>query len=281
MPGLALAGFVAAAGAEPSAERGEYVFRATGGCSCHTNAAAGGALMAGGRPIATPFGAVYSTNITPDVETGIGAWSDRDFTVAMTEGVGPDGTHFFPAFPYTSFTRMTEEDLLDLKAYLFTLSPVSNATPPPDIPLHRGWRAGVAAWNFLYFSPGTFAPEPDSSEAWNRGNYLATALGHCAECHTPRDFLGGMRRDLAYAGTSAGPEGEAAPNITPNDYTGGGGWNSVDMVWFLQTGLKPDGDSASGTMMELIENGYQYMTEEDLAALALYLQSLAPIGSSP
>jgi mono/diheme cytochrome c family protein len=276
----AIVGIAAATvwGQEPSAvQRGAYIFRAAGGCTCHTDHENDDALMAGGRPIDTPFGRVYSTNITPDAKTGIGNWSDADFLQAMTEGVGPKGVHYYPAFPYTAFTRMTKQDVLDLKAYLFSLPPVEQATKPPDLMFPLGWRLSLVAWKWLYFQPGTFAPDPSQSPEWNRGAYLATALGHCDECHTPRNLLGGLQTDMSYAGSVDGPQGELAPNITPDAATGIGEWSIPDIVWFLQTGFKPDGDDAQGLMSELIDNGFKHLTEADLRAIAVYLQSLKPI----
>jgi mono/diheme cytochrome c family protein len=258
-------------------ERGAYVFRAAGGCSCHTDVKNEGAFMAGGRPIATPFGIIYSTNITPDSETGIGAWSDEDFLRAMTLGVGPSGEQYFPVFPYTSFTRMTRQDVLDLKAYLFSIPPVEQANKPPELQAPFGWRFGVRVWKWLYFQPGTLQPDPDQSPQWNRGAYLAQALGHCSECHTPRNLMGGLQKGRRHAGTVDGPDGELAPNITPDKATGIGSWSLADLVWFLQMGLKPDGDDTQGLMSELIETGYTHLSEDDLAAIAVYIRSLPPI----
>jgi mono/diheme cytochrome c family protein len=258
-------------------QRGEYVFKASGGCSCHTDAKNNGSFMAGGRPIKTPFGSVYSTNITPAPNTGIGKWSDADFLKAMTEGVGPDGTHYFPVFPYTSFTKMTQQDVLDLKAYLFSIPAVEQANKPPDLLPPFGWRLNIRLWKWLYFRPGALPPDTTQSPAWNRGAYLATALGHCDECHTPRNLLGGLKTHMRYAGAVDGPEGELAPNITPDTKTGIGTWSLPDVVWFLQTGFKPDGDDAQGLMSELIDQGYKHLTEADLQALAAYLRTLKPI----
>jgi mono/diheme cytochrome c family protein len=233
--------------------------------------------MAGGRPIATPFGSIYSTNITPDSETGIGAWSDEDFVRAMTRGVGPKGEQYFPVFPYTSFTRMSRRDLLDLKAYLFSITPVTQANRQHELQAPFGWRIGVRAWKLLYFRPGPLQSDPDQSPQWNRGAYLARALGHCEECHTPRNLFGGLRKDSRHAGTVDGPDGELAPNITPDQDTGIGSWSSADLVWFLQMGFKPDGDDTQGLMSELIETGYSHLGEDDLQAIADYILSLPPI----
>lgn len=265
-------------GQEPSAaQRGEYIFHAAGGCSCHTDFENKGAFLAGTRPIKTPFGQVYSTNITPDPKTGIGNWSDDDFITAIRKGVAPNGAHYFPVFPYTSFTRMTDKDILDMKAYLFSVLSVEQENRPPDMIPPFGWRFGLVVWKWLYFRSGPFQPNPAQSQEWNRGAYLSKALGHCAECHTPRNLMGGLKSKMYYAGSVDGPEGQLAPNITPDEKTGIGEWSIPDMVWFLQTGLKPDGDDAQGLMREVIEKGLKYLTEADLKAIAVYLRSLKPI----
>lgn len=263
--------------AQEAVKRGEYIFRASGGCSCHTDVKNKGAFMAGGRPIATPFGRVYATNITPDPHTGIGSWDDATFINAMTQGVSPDGAHYFPVFPYTSFTRMTKQDLLDLKAYLFSLPAVSKKNPPLELRFPFGWRGGVAVWKWRFFRPGPYQPQPDQSAEWNRGAYLVTAVAHCGECHTPRNFMGGPKKSMDYAGSLDGPEGELAPNITPDEKTGIGDWSIADIVWFLQNGFKPDGDDTQGLMSELIDHGYQYLSPADAQAIAVYLKSLPPI----
>ncbi len=269
--------WVAVAQAQSPVERGEYLFRASGGCSCHTDLANGGAFMAGGRAIETPFGSIYATNITPDVETGIGRWSDADFVRAMREGIAPDGSHYYPVFPYTSFARMRERDILDLKAYLFSLPAVRKENPTNELPPPFSWRFTLSLWKILHFSEGEQQIDTSRSAQWNRGAYVVEALAHCAECHTPRTATGGLLGDMAFAGSVEGPEGEWAPNITPDSTTGVGTWSKPDMTWYLQTGLEPDGDSAQGLMWEVIEQGYQHLSEDDLDAVATYLQSLKPI----
>jgi mono/diheme cytochrome c family protein len=277
---LVLVGFAVlpAWGDESTAiQRGRAVLQAAGGCSCHTDDKHSGAFLAGGRPIKTPFGTIYSTNITPAPQTGIGTWSEADFRRAMTQGVGPDGRHYFPVFPYTSFTRMTDQDVQDLQAYVFSVPPVEQANKPAELRFPFGWRAGLVVWRWLNFHPGTFQPRSEQSAEWNRGAYLASAPGHCAECHTPRNWLGGLKTAMAYAGAADGPEGELAPNITPDEATGIGTWSVADIVWFLQTGFKPDGDDAQGLMSVMIDNGYKHLPEADLRAIAVYLRSLPPI----
>lgn len=258
-------------------QRGTQVFQASGGCGCHTDLKQSGPVMAGGRPLKTPFGTVYSTNITPAPHTGIGAWSDMDFLKAMTQGLGPKVGHYLPVFPYTSFTNMTATDVRDLKAYLFSLPPVEQANKPHDLPFPFSWRFPLLFWKWLFFRPGPFQPQAAQSAEWNRGAYLTTALSHCGECHTPRNFLGGLKQSMAYAGSVDGPEGELAPNITPDPETGIGNWSTADMVWYLQTGLKPDGDDTQGLMSEVIEHGYKHLPENDLRAIAVYLRTRLPI----
>lgn len=257
--------------------RGEYIFRATGGCSCHTDIKSGGDFLAGGRPLNTPFGIFYSPNITPDAETGIGAWSGADFVRAITEGVSPDGAHYFPVFPYTAFTGMSAADLADLKAYLDTVPPVRRPNQSHDVDPPFGWRFTVGPWKQLFFEPGAFQPRPDRSALWNRGAYLATALAHCSECHTPRNRLGGLEREKWFAGTEQGPDGRRVPNITPHGETGIGRWDGDDVAALLKTGLKPDYDDVQGAMEEAIDQGYKYLTDEDRAAIADYVMSLTPI----
>jgi mono/diheme cytochrome c family protein len=257
--------------------RGEYVYRAGGGCTCHKDPESETLSLAGGRPIKTPFGTIYGTNITPDRDAGIGAWSDLDFIRAMREGESPEGEPYYPVFPYTSFTGMTDRDLLDLKAYLFSLPAASKEDRPPEFGFPYNARSSVRVWRGLNFDPKRFEPDPGRSEEWNRGAYLSQALAHCGECHTPRTFMGATDEDLYYAGSAEGPEGELAPNITPDKETGIGGWSVPDIVWFLQTSFKPDGDDAQGLMGEVVEHGYRHLEESDLKAIAQYLVSLPPI----
>jgi mono/diheme cytochrome c family protein len=261
-------------------ERGQSVFFATGGCSCHTNYPGEGSdapLLAGGRALTTPFGVFYSTNITNDPETGLGRWTDADFIRAMREGLSPDGEHYFPVFPYPAFTGLRDADLEDLFAYLKSIPVVVRANRAPGAPFPFSWRATLIGWKWMNFEAKRLLEEPDKDAAWNRGNYLVTAAAHCGECHTPRTLTGGLDRSLRLAGSEDGPEGELVPNITPHNNTGIGKWSAPDLVWYLQTGLKPDGDDSQGLMSEVIEHGYSNLPREDLAAIATYLQSIEPI----
>jgi len=257
--------------------RGEAVFHAAGGCSCHTDRPSHGPSLAGGRAIKVPFGTFYSTNITPDRETGIGAWSEQDFVRSMREGVAPDGSSYFPVFPYTSFTRMSDADLSDLWTYLSAQPAVARANRRHEVRAPYGWRVLLPLWKWMYFRAGPSPPDPARPAQWNRGAYLVRGPGHCAECHTSRNRFGAIREDLQLAGAADGPEGERAPNITPDPETGIGEWRSQDIVWLLQTGAKPDGDSVQGLMAEEIELGTEHLPPEDLEAIALYLRSLPPI----
>ena len=261
-------------------EKGKYIFHASGGCSCHTDTKNDGAFLAGGRPINTPFGTFFGTNISPDPATGIGKWTDEDFVRAMTKGLSPEGNHYFPVFPYTSFHNITQEDLIALKAYLFSIPAVNQKNIPHDLILPFGRQALLMIWKNMVWSPQTFISNPEQTKSWNRGAYIAQALAHCGECHTPRNLLGGLKTYLHFSGSKEGPEGELAPNITPHKITGIGDWTKVDISYFLETGMKPDGDYTQGLMAEVIEHGYYYLKVEDLDAVAEYLISLLPINNN-
>ena len=261
-------------------EKGKYIFHASGGCSCHTDTKNDSELLSGGRPINTPFGTFFGTNITPDTATGIGKWTDEDFVRAMTKGLSPEGNHYFPVFPYTSFHNITQEDLIALKAYLFSIPAVNQKNIPHDLILPFGRQALLMIWKNVVWSPQTFISNPEQTKSWNRGAYIAQALAHCGECHTPRNLLGGLKTYLHFSGSKEGPEGELAPNITPHKITGIGDWTKVDISYFLETGMKPDGDYTQGLMAEVIEHGYYYLKVEDLDAVAEYLISLLPINNN-
>lgn len=260
----------AAQGSADAVTRGEYVFHLAGCEGCHTDKKGDGPRLAGGRPFKTDFGTFYSPNITPDAATGIGAWSFADFKAAMREGKAPDGSNYFPAFPYTSYTHITDQDLSDLWAYLQAQPAVARTNKAHDLAPPYGWRWGVTFWNWLYLDPG---PKP----AWSRGRYLAEALGHCHECHTPRNMLGGYESDMAYAGTPRNPEGLEVPNITPHDATGIGKWSDGDLSMLFTIGMLPDGDFVGGAMAESISHTTSKMTEADRRALIAYLRGLKPI----
>jgi mono/diheme cytochrome c family protein len=259
------------------ATHGEYVLRLAGCVSCHTDEKNGGQFLAGGRALATPFGTFYTPNITPDLATGIGGWSTGAFVRALSDGVSPGGHPLYPAFPYTSYTNMTRQDLLDLKAYLDGVAPVANAVRGHALDFPFGWRPLLEGWRLLFFENGRFAPDPARSESWNRGAYIVNGPGHCGECHTPRNALGAKRQDHFLAGNPAGPDGKRVPNITPHPKDGIGEWSKSDITFALQTGILPDGDVLGGAMAEVVEDATSHLSADDRNAIAEYLLSLPPL----
>jgi mono/diheme cytochrome c family protein len=262
---------------EAAVKRGEYVFHA-GGCeSCHTDIKAKGPRLAGGPAIKTAFGKFYGPNITPHPERGIGKWTQAEFMRALRDGIGPGGAHYFPTFPYTSFTLMTDSDMKDLHAYLATVPPSDVASKPHEIGFPFSLRLLQAGWRQLYFTPGPLVPDKSQSEEWNRGAYLATALTHCGECHTPRTRLGGLDRERWMGGNPSGPDASSAPNITPDGETGIGKWSVDDIAQYLSSGLNPDGDVAGSLMADVVEHSTSKLSDADRKAIAVYIKSLKPI----
>jgi mono/diheme cytochrome c family protein len=262
---------------DSAVRRGEYVFRVAGCLGCHTDVKAKGPALAGGRALKTPFGTFYSPNITPDPTHGIGAWSEADFRQALRHGVAPDGSHYFPAFPYAAYTRMADADVAALWAYLRTQPAVAVANNAHDLSFPFNLRFMVGAWKWLYFEAGAFAPDPTRPDSWNRGAYLVEALGHCGECHTPRTWLGGLDGDRRMAGTRDGPEGEKVPNITPEPVTGIGNWSDSELSDLFRIGMLPDGDFAGSVMAEVVEHSTQYLTPDDQQAIIAYLRALPAV----
>jgi mono/diheme cytochrome c family protein len=273
-----LAAVQGGASAQGDAKRGAYLAKAAGCVGCHTEAKKGATPYAGGRALKTPFGVFYGPNITPHPSAGLGRWSETDFVRAIRQGLRPDGAHYFPAFPYPSFTRITDADLRDLWAYLRTLPPSARPSQAHDLRFPFGWRFLVMGWKWLFFSPGPFSPDQKRTPLLQRGAYLVEALGHCGECHTPRNFLGGPKRDRALAGAAKGPEGDRIANLTPAKLKK---WNDGELKSFLQTGLTPDGDVAAETMGEVIRNTTAELTASDLAAVIAYLRALPAIADEP
>jgi mono/diheme cytochrome c family protein len=257
-------------------ERGRYLAAAGGCVSCHTEDREGARPFAGGRALATPFGTFYSPNITPDADTGIGAWTDAQFVAALREGVSPSGAAYFPAFPYTAYTGMTAADALAIRAYLSSLAPVRQSNRPHDLPWYLGSRLAASAWQWLFFTPARFASDAARDADWNRGAYLVRHLGHCGECHTRRNALGALRRDREMAGNPDGPEDRSVPNITPDAAEGIGDWTAGDIEMFLETGMFPDGDFAGAGMGQVVDENTSQLTPADRRAIATYLQSLPP-----
>ncbi len=263
----------------PNIANGVTAFNA-GGCSaCHAVPGQPDRLrLGGGLAIPSPFGTFYAPNISPDPADGIGRWTEAEFVGAVTKGVSPAGVHYFPAFPYPSYAHARIEDVRDLFAYLKTLSPVSGKARDHDVPFPFNVRRNLGIWKLLFMDGKPFVPDAARSARWNRGAYLVNSLGHCAECHSPRNFLGGIVVAQRFAG-GPNPEGEGwVPNITQK---GLGEWSENDIGYFLETGELPDGDKTAGSMRPVIRNTSQ-LSPEDRAAMAEYLKSLPPVqGPSP
>jgi mono/diheme cytochrome c family protein len=269
---------VAAAGHPPDLANGQQMFNAGGCSSCHAVPNQPDRLkLGGGLPITSPFGTFYAPNISPDPADGIGGWNEADFVDALTRGVSPGGSHYFPAFPYTSYAHAKTGDVRDLFAYLKTLAPVSGKVRDHDLPFPFNIRRNVGIWKLLFFDDKPFMPDAQRSAQWNRGAYLVNSFGHCAECHSPRNLLGGIVAAQRFAG-GPDPEGHGfVPNITQK---GLADWSESDVAYFLETGQTPDGDSAGGSMVRVIRNTSQLSTE-DRAAMAAYLKSLPPVEGPP
>lgn len=265
---------MATAGADEALlEKGEYLLHAGGCISCHTADDDDAIPLAGGHILESPFGDFYVPNITPDKETGIGNWSDEDFVRAMHQGKSPQGHNYYPAFPYGAYTGMAHDDVLAIKAFLFSLEPVYQPRQEHQLSWYVS-RFSVTGWKWLYFSPQRFAPDPDRSEQWNRGAYLVRHLGHCGECHSPRNQLGGIDEQRALMGSAKNADGESAPNITGHKDKGIGRWSVDDIDLFLEIGMLPDGDFTGGDMSAVVDDNTTHLTTEDRQAIATYLLSL-------
>jgi len=262
----------------PDLANGLIVFNAGGCASCHAVPNQPDRLkLGGGLALPSPFGTFYVPNISPDGTDGIGRWTEADFVTAVMKGTSPDRTHYFPAFPYTSYQRAKVEDIRDLFAYLKTLEPVSGKVRNHDVPFPFSVRRDVGIWKLLFMDGKAFTPDVAHSVQWNRGAYLVNGLGHCAECHSPRNLLGGIIAAQRFAG-GPNPEGEGwVPNITQKNL---GDWSKKDFAFFLETGQTPDDDNASGAMARVIKNTSQ-LPVADRIAMAEYLKSLPPVEGPP
>jgi mono/diheme cytochrome c family protein len=267
--------------AEPAQlARGKYIFGATGGCGCHTEPK--GVANAGGRKYEGPFGTVYSTNITPDAKTGIGGWTDEQIITAIRLGRRPNGERILPVHPFTSFNGMAEDDLHALVAFLRSVPPANRPNTPKKISIPMFESVFLPAWLMTFASKET-PPSVAPASGAARGEYLVRAVGHCGECHTPRSAMTmavDNGRFLAGNPKKTGPEGQAAANISPDKGTGIGDWTEDQIVTYLGTGNRPDGDVAGGLMGEVIQGtlaGYKDMTKADLQAIARYLKSIPAI----
>ena len=258
----------------PDLANGRTMFIAGGCAGCHAVPdAEDKTRLGGGLALKSPFGTFYVPNISPDRRDGIGAWSEADFVTALSRGTSPDGRHFYPAFPYTSYQRMRPDDMRDLFAYLKTLPAVSGRVRDHDLPFPFSFRRAVGLWKLLYVDGKPFTPDPAKSAELNRGGYLVEGPGHCAECHSPRNFIGGIIAAQRFAG-GPNPEGKGwIPNITPKEL---GDWSEKDIAYLLESGQTLDGDAVGGSMAEVVRNTSQ-LAAEDRTAIAAYIKSLPPI----
>jgi mono/diheme cytochrome c family protein len=251
--------------------RGAYLVRAGDCLVCHTRP--GGAAYAGGRVFDLgAMGRLYTPNITPDRDTGIGSWSDDDFRAALQLGVGRGGKHLYPVFPYASFTLLSDADAVAIKAYLFSLPPVHSRPPANDMSFPFNMRILMAFWSALFNPNERLVPDARQSEAWNRGRYLVEGLGHCGECHTPRNILQARKRSEAYAGAIA--QKWHAYNISSDDKSGLGKWSDEALVSYLSSGHVDGHGTASGPMAEIVQNSLRWLTPDDIKAMVTYLRTI-------
>lgn len=257
------------------AQRGEYLTRAADCIACHTTE--GSQPFVGGRPFVLPFGTMYSTNITPDKKTGIGDYTDAEFLRALRQGIGRDGKRLYPAMPFASYTYMTDADALAIKAYLLTLQPVESAPPPNTLsfPFNQRWLMGF--WSAFFDPDKRFEPNTERSAEWNRGAYLAEAMGHCGECHTPRNAAFALDNRKKFGG--AKQAGWVAYNISSDKQTGIGEWSPAEIAKYISTGHAAGRGTADGPMGEAVEFSLKYLTPSDVNALAAYVASVPPTSS--
>ena len=267
-----------APGRQPNLENGRTLFYAGGCTSCHaTPNQEDKTRLGGGYKLESPFGTFHVPNISSHKQDGIGAWSTADFIRAMREGTSPDGRHYYPAFPYTSYQRMPPEDLADLFGFMMTLPAVEGRAQDHELPFPYNIRRGVGLWKLAFLDGHVFTPDPSKSAGWNRGSYLVNGPGHCAECHSERSFTGAIIEERRFAG-GPDPEGRGTvPNITPSP-TGIGGWAPADLVNLLKTGETPNFDTVGGPMGSVVRNTAQ-LPDPDRQAMAEYILSLPPKAS--
>lgn len=255
---------------EGDPERGAYVARLAGCIACHTNEAGGGELLAGGPPLKTPFGTFYGPNITPDPISGLGNWSLNDFARALRHGISPEGEPYYPAFPYTFYSKLTDQDVADLWAAMKTVpnADIPSKTQDLGFPFNQRW--ALRGWQNFFFDSERFEDDPSRSDAWNRGRYIVEGPAHCGACHTPRNLLGAGDAEEALHGAGGLPGGERSPPITPSALIKRG-WTENNLAFGLRFGTKPNGDVLGGSMGEVIRDGTSWLTDDDLRAIAHYL----------
>lgn len=261
---------VAPIATEGNVDRGAYLARASGCIACHTNFEAGGAPLAGEAPLETPFGTFYPPNLTTNPEHGLGDWTAEQFAKAVRQGIGPDGTPYYPSFPYTFYADFSDQDIADLWAAFQTVPPVDEPAPENDVGFPFDQRWGLKLWRAAFFYDPVTEPDESRSNAWNRGKELVNGAAHCAACHTPRNFAG--RRDLSarFTGNAQLPGGSKAPAIRPEDLAKNN-WTVSNLAYALQTGITPSGDAFGGSMAEVVREGTRFLTPADREAMALFL----------
>ena len=268
----------ALAARDPDLANGRTMLYAGGCPACHAVPGQDDRTrLGGGLAIKTAFGTFYAPNISPDPNDGIGSWSEADFVTALTKGTSPSGQHYYPVFPYGSYQNMALADVRDLFAYLKTLPPVGGQSHEQAVAFPFNVRRLVGGWKFLFLAGQQVRADPSQSPAWQRGAYLVNGPGHCAECHSPRNALGGIKSDQRFAG-GPDPEGEGwVPNITQKELAS---WSDKDIAYLLETGDTPDGDSVGGSMVQVVKNTGQ-LSAADRAAMATYIKSLPPVEGPP
>lgn len=276
----ALLSFSAGAANEDTVERGRYLATAGNCSSCHT--VPGAPPYTGGVPFATDFGTLYSTNITQDKNHGIGEWTEAQFQTALKHGIRPDGEYLYPAFPYTAYSKLSAADIAALYAYFQTLPAATTPSPANELSFPYSQRRLMQVWNWLYHKPGELKPREEKSPAWNRGAYLVEALGHCSACHTPRNWLGAERKELAYSGgeyLDTIPNGQRRPWFAidlSDSHQGLGAWSVEQVEQYLKKGIN-DYATSFGPMNKVIERSTRHLTSEDIHAMAVYLKDIPAI----
>lgn len=255
---------------EGDVNRGAYLARMSGCIACHTNAAKGGAPLAGGLSLETEFGIFYSPNLTTDKQFGIGSWSVGQFATAVRTGIAPSGEPYYPAFPYPFYSKFSDQDIADLWAAFQTVPPVKNASKSQDLRFPFSFRPGLKLWRAMFLELSPFQPETDKSELWNRGKFIVEGPAHCGACHTPRNIAGARQAELRLHGAEGLPDGGKSPPITASQLKGKG-WTVSSLKYALKTGVLPDGDAFGGSMSEVVRDGTSFLSDADLTAIATYL----------
>lgn len=255
---------------EGDVNRGAYLARMSGCIACHTDAAKGGAPLAGGLPLETDFGIFYSPNLTTDRQFGIGSWSVDQFAAAVRAGIGPSGEPYYPAFPFPFYSKFSDQDIADLWAAFQTVPPVENASKMQDLHFPFSFRPGLKLWRAMFLELSPFQPDTDKSELWNRGKFIVEGPAHCGACHTPRNIAGARQAELRLHGADGLPDGGKSPPITASQLKGRG-WTVSSLKYALKTGVLPDGDAFGGSMGEVVRDGTSFLSDADLTAIATYL----------